>query len=77
MLQARRSMSSFNYFELPNPSGGTIASGFTQSLTEINTRNCFWEVESDRRVKLTTLTPSLNYLPNDLPTRFLAKLLYL
>jgi hypothetical protein len=38
----RFQMSSSNVFNLPNPSGRTIALGFTQPVTEMSTRKCFW-----------------------------------
>jgi hypothetical protein len=32
-------MKSFNFFNLPNPSGSIMALGFTQPLTEMSTRS--------------------------------------
>jgi hypothetical protein len=37
-----------------------MALGFTQPLTEMGARKCFWGVERGRRVRLTTSPPSLS-----------------
>jgi hypothetical protein len=49
------------FFSLPNPFGHTRL-GFTQPLTEMSTRKCFWGVECGRRVMLTILPPSVSRL---------------
>jgi hypothetical protein len=68
MLQAGRSrdripMRSLNFFNWP--SSPTMALGSTQPLTEMSTRNIlgmFLGVKDGRRVKLTTLPPSMSRL---------------
>jgi hypothetical protein len=35
-------MRSLNFFNLLNPSSGTLALGLTEHLTEMSTRRCFW-----------------------------------
>jgi hypothetical protein len=47
------------FFNLPNPSSRIIALGFTQPLTEISNRKCFWGVKPGRSVRLTISPPSL------------------
>jgi hypothetical protein len=47
MLQAGRSrvrvpMRSLTFYNLSNPSSRTMALGFTQPLTEMTIRKCFW-----------------------------------
>jgi hypothetical protein len=39
-----------------------MALGLTQPLAEMSTRTFIWEVEGDRRVRLTTLPPSVSRL---------------
>ena len=46
-------------FHWHNPSGHSVSLGSIQLLTEISTTNIFWG-KGDRRVGLTTLTPSCN-----------------
>jgi hypothetical protein len=68
MLQAGRSldripMRLLDFFQLPNPSSRTMALGSTQPLKEMSTRNIlamFLGEKGDRRVKLTTLPPSMS-----------------
>jgi hypothetical protein len=43
-----------------NPSSRTMALGSTQPLTGMSTRNLSWGVKGDRRVRLTTLLPSVS-----------------
>jgi hypothetical protein len=50
----------FFSFNLPSPL--TMALGFTQPLTEINIRKPFWRVKGGRRLRLTNLPPSVNWL---------------
>jgi hypothetical protein len=58
MLQARRLrdqllMGSLIFFSAPNPSSSTIALGFTQPVTEMNTGK-FFRVKRGPCVRLTT-----------------------
>jgi hypothetical protein len=67
MLQALRSwiqvqMRSLNFSSLPNPSSCNMALGFTQPLTEMCTRKCFWGVERGRRIRLMTSPPFVSRL---------------
>jgi hypothetical protein len=69
MLQTGRSQDRvpmrWIFFNLPNPSGRTMALGLTQPLTEMSMRILkkeTWEVKGDRRVGLTTLPPSVGSL---------------
>jgi hypothetical protein len=39
-----------------------MALGFTQPLTEMSTRKCFWGVERGRRARLITSPPSVSRL---------------
>jgi hypothetical protein len=48
-----------DFFNLPNPSGRTMALGSTQPLTEMSTRK-FPSGKGGRRVGLTTLPPSVS-----------------
>jgi hypothetical protein len=63
MLQAGRSpvrvLDEVNSINLPNPSSRTMALGSTQALTEMSNRK-FTGGKSCRRVRLTTLTPSVS-----------------
>jgi hypothetical protein len=47
-------MRSLNFFDLPIPSSCTMATGFTQPLTEKSTRKCFWGVKNSRYITLTS-----------------------
>jgi hypothetical protein len=47
---------------LPHPSSHIMALGFTQPLTEMSTRRCFWGVKRDWRLRLTISPPSANLL---------------
>jgi hypothetical protein len=49
-------------FSFPNPSVRSMARGFTQPVTEISTRNCFWRVKRLRCVTLTASPPSVRWL---------------
>jgi hypothetical protein len=65
MLQAGRSwvrfpMRSWNFFNLPNPFSRTVALGSTQPLTEMSNRMIPGGVKRGRRVRLTTLQPSVS-----------------
>jgi hypothetical protein len=69
MLQAGRSRDRvpmrWIFYNLPNPSGRTMALGSTQPLTEMSTRNFKKEtsgVKGGRRVRLATLPPSVSLL---------------
>jgi hypothetical protein len=66
MLQAGRSLVRFPmrwiFFNWPNPSSRTMALGSTQTLTETSTRNHPGGVKSGRRLRLTTLPPSVSRL---------------
>jgi hypothetical protein len=67
MLQAGRSqfpflMRSSNFFNLPNPSSITMALKFTQPVTEMSIRNCFWRVTHGHHLRLTNSPPSLSQL---------------
>jgi hypothetical protein len=66
MLQAGSTLvwfplSSFNFFNLRNPSSCIMAMGLTQFLTEMSTRKFFWEVKCGWCVRLTTSPPSLSW----------------
>jgi hypothetical protein len=50
-----------NFFSLPNPSSRTMAPGSNQLLTEMSTR-IFLVAKSGRRIRLTTLPPSMSLL---------------
>jgi hypothetical protein len=55
----------WNFSNLTNPSGRTMALGSTQPLTEMSTRNLKKKnlgVNGGRRVGLTTLPPSVSRL---------------
>jgi hypothetical protein len=70
MLQAGRlwvwlfPMRPLNFFNLPNPSSCNMALGLSQPLTEMSTRKIpdSWGVKGGRRVRLTTLPPSVGWL---------------
>jgi hypothetical protein len=47
-------------FNLPNPSSRTMTLGSTQPLREMSTRNLPGGLKSGRRVRLTTLPPSVS-----------------
>jgi hypothetical protein len=63
MLQAGRSRvrvpMRWIFFNWPNSSSGIMALGSTQPLAEMSTRNLPGGVKSGRRVRLTTLPPSV------------------
>jgi hypothetical protein len=68
MLQAGRSqvwflIKSLNFFSLPNPSSRIMALVSTQPLTEISTRKFPGRVKGGRHIRLTTLPPSVSWLP--------------
>jgi hypothetical protein len=50
------------FLNLPNPCSRPMALRFTQRLIELRIRKYFWGVERGRRVRLTTILPSLNRL---------------
>jgi hypothetical protein len=68
MLQAGRSRvrvpMRWIFFSLPNPSSCTMGLGSTQPLTEMSTRN-LPGVKGARRVRLTTLPPSVSRLSGE------------
>jgi hypothetical protein len=51
-----------DFFNLPKPSSRTMALWSTQLLTEMSTRNLPGGVKDDRRVRLTTIPPSVSRL---------------
>jgi hypothetical protein len=51
-----------DFFNLLNPSSRTMALGSTQPLTEMSARNLPGGVKAGRRVRLTTLPPSVSRL---------------
>jgi hypothetical protein len=55
-------MRSSDFFNWPKPSSRIMALGSTQPLTEISTRNLPGGVKGGRRIKLTTLLPSVSRL---------------
>jgi hypothetical protein len=60
-----RSLDFFFFFSLPSPSSRTMALESTQPLTEMSTRTLlgmFLGVTGGRRVRLTTLSPSMSRL---------------
>jgi hypothetical protein len=63
MLQARRwpvrVPDEVDFFNLPNPSSGTMALGSTQPLTEMDIRNLPGG-KNCRRIGMTTLPPSVS-----------------
>jgi hypothetical protein len=68
MLQAGRKIAGSNpnevdfFSNLPNPSSSTMALGSTQPLREMSTRNLPGGQNGGRRVRLSTLPPSLSRL---------------
>jgi hypothetical protein len=67
MLQARRSrvrlpIRQLIFFNGSNPSSHTTALGLTQPIKKLRTRKCFCGVERGRRVRLTTLLPTVSRL---------------
>jgi hypothetical protein len=66
MLQAGRSRDRvpmrWNVFNLPNPSSLTMALGSTQPLNRNEYQESSWGVNDGRRVRLTTLPPSVSRL---------------
>jgi hypothetical protein len=53
---------SLDFFNLSNPSSRTMTLGSTQPLTEMSTRNLLRGVKGGRRVRLTTLRPTVRPL---------------
>jgi hypothetical protein len=55
------------FFNLPNPFSRTMVMGSTQPLREMSIRNLPWGggVKDGRRVRLTTLLPSVSRLSKD------------